>query len=121
VRGTPIDDAYTAVIRSVSGARAVIDMSRWGSSRHEAIQVVGETGILLASRTPPSLERVKGRLREGVPFPDVGGTLVPALSDFVAVCRGGALPPITIQDGRAAVALVEACRRSEGRWISIQD
>jgi predicted dehydrogenase len=121
VRGTPIDDAYTAVIRSAAGARAVIDMSRWGSSRHEAIQAVGETGILLASRTPPSLERVRGRLRERVPFPEVGGTLVPALLDFAAVCREGSMPPITIHDGRVAVALVAACRESEGRWISLKD
>ncbi|MFH1679159.1 MAG: Gfo/Idh/MocA family oxidoreductase [Candidatus Eisenbacteria bacterium] len=119
VRGTPIDDAYTAFFRSRSGARAVVDMSRWGSSRHEAIQVVGEEGILLVSRTPPSLEKVTGRRREAVPFPDVPGTLVPTLLDFLRVCRGEGKPPITIADGRAAVALAEACIGSRGARVRL--
>lgn len=117
LRGSPIDDGYTALFRSDSGARAVVDMGRWGGSRHEAIQVVGEGGILLASRTPPSLERIVGRGREALLFPEVPGTLVPTLLDFLRVCRGEAKPPIPVADGRAAVALVETCRASRGRWI----
>ncbi|MFH1277582.1 MAG: Gfo/Idh/MocA family oxidoreductase [Candidatus Eisenbacteria bacterium] len=117
LRGSPIDDGYTALFRFGGGGRAVVDMGRWGGSRHEAIQVVGEGGILLASRTPAALERVVGRERGAVPFPEVPGTLIPALRDFVRVCRGEAKPPIGIADGRAAVALVDACRRSRGRWV----
>jgi predicted dehydrogenase len=119
VRGTRIDDAYTAFLRAASGARAVIDMSRWGGSRYESIQVVGEGGILLASRTPPSLESVRGREREALVFPRVAGTLVPTLSDFLRVCRGETRPSITIADGTAAVALVEACRRSGGNLVRV--
>jgi len=117
VRGSRIDDAYTAVLRSRSGARAVIDMSRWGSSRRESIEVVGEAGILVASRTPPSLERIEGRKSRSVPFPHVPGTLIPVLLDFLRVSRGATRPPITIADGRAAVALADACARSGGSWI----
>ncbi len=119
VRGTPIDDAYTAVLRSQSGARAVIDMSRWGSSRRESIEAVGEKGILVASRTPPSLEKIAGRERRAIPFPHVPGTLVPVLVDFLRVCRGEIRPPIPIADGRAAVALADACARSGGSWIPL--
>ncbi|MFH1279081.1 MAG: hypothetical protein ABIK65_11975, partial [Candidatus Eisenbacteria bacterium] len=87
---------------------------------HEAIEIVGEGGILLASRTPEALERVVGRMRESVPFPDVPGTLIPTLRDFLRVCRGEMKPPISVADGRAAVALVDACRRSRGRWIGAE-
>lgn len=117
LRASPIDDGFTAILRSPEGGRVLVDMGRWGGSRHEAIQVIGEGGILLASRTPASLERVVGRDREILDFPDVPGTLLPTLRDFVRVCRGETKPPITIADGRAAVALVEACRESDGAWV----
>ena len=120
IRGTAIDDGYTALLRTSAGARVVVDMGRWGNSRHETIEVVGERGILLASRTPPSLTKVVGRRQVDLPFPDVPGTLVPTMDDFLRVCRGEIEPPIAGADGRAAVAIVEACRRSAGAWIRLE-
>lgn len=117
-RGSPIDDGYTALFRS-GGGRAVIDTGRWGGSRNESVEIVGEKGILLMSRTPYSLARIVGREREDLPFPEVPGTLIPTLLDFMRVCRGEIDPPITIRDGRAAVAVVDACLRSEGNWVEI--
>ena len=119
VRSTPIDDGYTALFRTSDGARAVIDMGRWGNSRHESIAVTGEKGILLASRTPSTLERIVGRERETLSFPSIPGTLIPTLEDFVRVCRGEIRPPITIDEGRFAVSVADACRESDGRWVPI--
>lgn len=119
LRETPIDDGYTALFRARSGARVIARMGRWGSSRHEAVEVAGDEGILLLSRTPHSLVRIRGRESESVPFPDVAGTLVPTMCDFLEVCAGRLAPPITIEDGMAAVALVDACTRSRGSWIKL--
>ena len=121
VRGTAIDDGYTALFRSSGGATAAVHTARWGGSREERIRVAGDGGLLIASRTPHRLQRIVGRTRENLPFPEVPGTLVPTLDDFLRVCRGETPPPIPLDDGRAAVAVVEACRRSEGRWVPLTD
>ncbi len=121
IRETPIDDGYTAILVSRSGARVVISMGRWGNSRNEVIEVAGDDGLLLLSRTPSSLAIVKGREKIEVPFPDVPGTLIPTLLDFERVCRGETKPPITLADGRAAVLLAQACCQSDGHWLSVKD
>ncbi|MBN1825231.1 MAG: Gfo/Idh/MocA family oxidoreductase [Candidatus Eisenbacteria bacterium] len=119
MRGTPIDDGYTALFRAAGGARAAIHTARWGGSRDERIRIAGEGGLLIASRTPHRLHRVAGRTCAPLPFPEVPGTLVPTLYDFLRVCRGESSPPIPLADGRAAVAVAEACRRSRGAWVAL--
>ena len=116
---TELNVGYAAVLRTESGVQVSISMGRWGDSRHEAVEVAGEKGSLLLSRTPPSLRLVSGREVTPLPFPDVPGTLVPTMADFLRVCRGEIGPPITIADGRAAVAVAEACCQSGGTWLEI--
>lgn len=119
VRGTELADGYAAILRTGIGAQVTISMGRWGSSRNEAIEVSGDRGILLASRTPPSLTGITGRERTELPFPEVPGTLVPTLLDFARVCRGEIPPPITVDEGREAVRIAEACCQSGGAWIEL--
>jgi len=121
VRGTDLVDGYAALMRTGTGAQVVITMGRWGNSRNEAIEVTGDSGILLVSRTPASLIMIEGREKKVLPFPDVPGTLVPTLLDFTRVCRAEISPPITIADGRDAVRIATACCQSGGAWIRLSD
>ncbi len=119
-RGTELADGYAAIMRTERGVQVTITMGRWGSSRHEAIELSGMEGTLLVSRTPASLLLVKGREKRPLPFPEVQGTLVPTLLDYMRVCRGEIAPPITIDDGEAAVRIANACCQSGGNWVDLQ-
>ena len=119
VRGTELTDGYAAIMRTETGVQVTITMGRWGSSRHEAMEVSGMRGTLLASRTPASLVLISGREKRPLPFPDVPGTLVPTLLDFAKVCRGETAPPITVEEGFAAVRIADACCQSGGGWIEL--
>lgn len=119
VRGTPLDDGYSAVLETRAGVRITINMGRWGKSRHEFVEVAGDDGILHFSRTPPSLALIEGRKRVDLPFPAVPGTIVPTLDDFVRLVRGEIESPIPIEAGREAVRIAEACCQSGGRRIDL--
>ncbi len=119
VRRTELNDGYAAVLRTDSDVQVTLSMGRWGSSRFETVELAGEKGSILFSRTPPSLRLVRGRKIEPLPFPDVPGTLVPTMTDFLRVCQGEIEPPITLADGRAAVAVAEACCQSGGAWLDV--
>ncbi|NNE07400.1 MAG: Gfo/Idh/MocA family oxidoreductase [Gemmatimonadetes bacterium] len=120
VRGTHLDDGYSAVLETRAGVRVTINMGRWGKSRHEFVEVAGDEGILHLSRTPPSLALIEGRARVELPFPEVPGTIVPTLEDFVRVARGEIESPIPIEAGREAVRIAEACCQSGGRRIDLE-
>jgi UDP-N-acetylglucosamine 3-dehydrogenase len=110
--GAPgVEDAGTALLRFAGGATGTLHAS-WVARPGPDLQltVSGTEGILhLDGRTPPTVFPGDGGEAERVP--------VAAESDnpyaaFVRAVETGEGPPVTADDGRAAVAIISAAYRS---------
>jgi predicted dehydrogenase len=112
--GEPGEAEGSALVlaRTASGVPVVLDVSIVVPARRGGLEAFGEGGSVEGDLVLHELSRREGRTRTPVPLAPPGPGLVPLLGDFVRAARGGA-PGIaaTLEDGIAAVELVEAARR----------
>jgi predicted dehydrogenase len=107
------------LVRLGGGAIGTVHAS-WASrpGPDQQLTVVGTKGTLhLDTRTPLTFLPVEGE-RERVPLPQTAGS---PLDELLAGIRGERPPAVTANDGRAAVAVVEAAYRSavDGRMVAV--
>ena len=98
------------LVRLGGGAIGSVHAS-WSSrpGPDQQLTIVGTQGTLhLDTRTPPTLLPLDGA-RERVAVPETTGS---PLEELLAAMRGERRPAVTADDGRAAVAVVEAAYRS---------
>jgi predicted dehydrogenase len=131
-----LDNAYV-VVDFDSGARAMLDLCMFaeGSEHQEELVAVGDLGkveAFLPSSTLRTGTRATGRLgveTEEVHDPRVryegfhhGSSYLEHL-DFVAACRSGSAPGVSLEDGLLSVAVGVAAHRSidEGRAVALDE
>jgi predicted dehydrogenase len=107
------------LVRLRGGAIGSVHAS-WSSrpGPDQQLTVVGTQGTLhLDTRTPLTFLALEGG-RERVPLPEATGS---PLHELLAAMRGERPPAVTADDGRAAVAVVEAAYRSaaDGRMVAV--
>ena len=100
-----------------------LDVSRVSSGRIGRIELIGAEGQLSADWCGQRLVQVSARHGAGewptVSEPTVFGTL----RAFVRSVRAGLPPPVTIEDGKRAVEIAEACYASAqqgGRSVPVE-
>ena len=113
-----VDDAAQVIMRTAGGAVGSFHAS-WKARPgpdHQLTVFGTEATLHLDRRTPLSLHRPGGK-PEPVELRQPPGDL---FSGFVAACASGSAPPVTAEEGRAALAIVDAAYRSEanGRTTS---
>ncbi len=107
------EDDFSAVF-SFPGDRltATVSGSRATASRSGAIEISGQRGQIYADHVFGQATLVTGLVRA----PLAVGPEVPSVREvlraFVAALRTGAAMPIPLEEGRRAVAMVDACYRS---------
>ena len=109
----PVDRSFAAIVRMEPGpVLATIDNSRRSGGRAGRMELVGEHGSFIGDHFLGEAMRLQnGRvtpLRIAPPVP----TVRECLRAFIAAARDEMPVPITATDGRKAVELVEACRKS---------
>ncbi len=110
------EGSAAALGRLSGGAALSVDVSIATPARRGALEACGDRGALEGDLVLHELSRREGRTRSPIPLPPPGPGLVPLLRDFVAAARGGGRGiAATLEDGIAAVAFAEACRRYSPR------
>jgi len=118
------EDEFACIVRlEPGGILATLDNARTTEGRSGRIEVAGERGQLRADHVLRTFATIQGRtetLSEPVPQRH---TVDVALDAFVACVREETPPPITVEDGLAAVELVEACALSSklGRRVLLDE
>jgi predicted dehydrogenase len=107
------DDEIAAVMRlEPGGLLATLDGARTTRGRSGRIEIAGERGQLAGDHVHRWLHAIEGRsiteLGPVAPSP----TVVAVLSAFLDALRRNAPPPVSAEDGRAAVEAVDAALRS---------
>lgn len=98
-----------------SGALAQVFGSRAMAGRCGPIEIAGAGGHIFADHVHREAWVARGREREALAVAAGVATVAATARDFVATVRNGTPPPITLEDGLRAVAVVEACYRSAAR------
>ena len=118
------EDQFVAAIRLEPGAiLATIDNARTTLARSGRIEVVGEMGCVRGDHIHRTLFRgEKGGEHDLGRLPAVP-TVVEALGAFTRALVDGKPPPITVDDGLAAVAMADAALLSArlGRRVSLDE
>ena len=110
--GQETEDLFVAILNMSDGSRCTIDACKFTESRFAEIEIVGKQGQIIGSPSCSTLLMVKGRDAQPVaPPPPIMG-LPCALTDLAKAIAGDTEPPITGQDGLAAVAIAQACYQS---------
>ena len=110
------EGSAVALGRLPGGGALLIDVSITTPARRGLIEVRAEGGVLEGDLVLHECARREGRTRVPLPLEAAGPGLVPLLRDFVAAARGGdGGIAATLDDGVAAVAFAEACRRYSPR------
>jgi len=102
------------IIASVMGSRATM-------GRNGLIEVAGEKGQLIADHVHNNLYEVRGMERKDIDLGDPVPTVYEALKAFYESLARGVPFPVSIEDGAIAVAIAEACYRSDqtGEWEKV--
>jgi predicted dehydrogenase len=118
------EDEFACVVRlEPGGILGTLDNARTTRGRSGRIEVVGERGQVRADHVLRTFARIEGRAETQLgPIPS-HHTVNTTLARFVECVRDGTPPPITAEDGEAAVRMVEACARSasEGRRVRLDE
>jgi len=118
------EDEFVATLRfEPGGLLAVMDNARSTDSRSGRIELVGATGQLWGDHVHRTLQRVVGREATDLgPVPEIP-TLPRVVQTFVDCLAADRPMPVTVDDGLAAVEMVEAGLRSaaEGRAVRIDE
>ncbi len=105
------------------GLVCALDVSRVSSGRIGRIELIGAAGQLSADWCGQRLVQVSARHGAGE-WPTVSEpTVLGTLRAFVRSVRAGLPPPVTIEDGKRAVEIAEACYASAqqgGRSVPVE-
>lgn len=105
------------------GLDCLMDVSRVTSGRIGRVELIGSEGQLSADWCGQRVTRVSTRHGAGE-WPTVAEpTVLSTLRAFVRAVRGDLPPPITIEDGKRAVEIAEACYLSAsqgGRLVTVE-
>ncbi len=104
------------------GIPCLLDVSRVSSGRIGRAELIGADGQLTADWCGHQLSRVSGRDGYGMWPTPPDATVVATLRAFARALQTGTPPPITVEDGRRAVEIAEACyasARQGGRPVSV--
>jgi len=117
-----VEDHFLAWAELSDGCWASCEVSKYTHSRAGWFEAVGEKGQLLADyqATGGVLLRIGGK-EEHFDIPATGPTLPLLLGDWLASIKNGTPPPVTVRDGLATLAVVDACYRSasSGRTVTV--
>lgn len=116
------EDILAVTVRLEPGSiLGVVENARSTDARSGRIEIVGPGGMLRGDHIHRTLHRIVGRETDDLGPVPVSHTVPRALSAFVNCLDNDRPFPITVRDGRIAVEMVEAARRSasEGRRISL--
>lgn len=106
------EDNFAAVVEMEGGLIAAIGGSRATAGRSGAIELAGRDGQLVGDHVHGIAARLVGANRTALAVEPPAMTVAAALGEFASALAGRRAPAITLADGAASVALVEACYRS---------
>jgi len=118
------EDNFVATVRLAGGAAlATVTCARTAGARNGHIELAGERGTLVGEHVLHRAVQVRGTTVEPLPLGESVPTVREVLRDFVAALRGGAPPPIALQDGLRAVAVADACYAAarSGQVVAVQE
>lgn len=106
------EDNFAAQITLGGGICGTVVGSRSTASRNGLIEITGASGQLVGDHVHHLGYMIRERTRTPLDLGPETPTVLETLRAFVAAVRRGDPPPIGWEDGRAAVAVAEACYRS---------
>ncbi|MEK6802251.1 MAG: Gfo/Idh/MocA family oxidoreductase [Nitrospirota bacterium] len=122
----PPDGAERRVIGRLtthSGLVCLVDVSRVSSGRVGRVELIGSEGQLSADWCGQRVAQVSAGHGAGN-WPSIAEpTVLGTLRAFVKSVRNGSPPPVTIEDGKRAVEIAEACyasARQGGRVVPVE-
>ncbi len=105
------------------GLLGLVDVSRVSSGRTGRVELIGAEGQLSADWCLQKLVQVSARHGVGEWRTAVDPTVLCTLRAFVRAVRESLPPPVSIEDGKRAVEIAEACyvsAQQEGRLVSVE-
>ena len=105
------------------GLVSLVDVSRVTSGRVGRVELIGSEGQLLADWCGQRVTRMSARHGAGEWPTAAEPTVLSTLRAFVRAVRKGLPPPITIEDGKRAVEIAEACytsARQGGQTVTVE-
>ncbi len=105
------------------GLVCLVDVSRVTSGRIGRVELIGSEGQLSADWCGQRVTRVSARHGAGEWPTATEPTVLSTLRAFVRAVRDGLPPPITIEDGKRAVEIAEACyasARQGGQAVTVE-
>jgi predicted dehydrogenase len=112
VQNPVVEDLFLARAVLADGCWACLEVSKYTQSRAGWLEVVGEQGQIQADYQVGGIRLRLDHAQEEFDIAAAAPTLPPLLADWLAAVRSGARPAVTVQDGVATMAIVEACYRS---------
>jgi predicted dehydrogenase len=106
------EDNFAAVIALGRGVRGMVLGSRSTAGRNGLIEITGAGGQLVGDHVHHFAYALRERTRTPLDLGPETPTVLETLRTFVAAVRRSETPPVGWEDGRAAVAVAEACYRS---------
>ncbi len=110
-------------LTTVRGLDCLLDVSRVTSGRIGRVELIGSEGQLSADWCGQRVVQVSARHGAG-DWPSVAEpTVLRTLQAFVRSIHDGLPPPVTIEDGKRAVEIAEACytsARQGGRDVTVE-
>jgi predicted dehydrogenase len=118
IRTRNTEDNFAATLELGAGAAlATVVCSRVAGGRNGHVEVSGEHGTLIGDHVLGGAALVTGTTVETLPVGTALPTVREVVRDFVTALRAGEAPPIPLDEGLRAIAVVDACyasRRSAG-------
>jgi predicted dehydrogenase len=106
------EDNFAAHIGLAGGIHAVVMGSRATDSRSGLIEITGADGQLVADHVHHQAYFLHGATRTAIDLPPAVPTVREVLRSFAKAIRLETAPAVGWEEGRAAVAVAEACYRS---------
>jgi predicted dehydrogenase len=113
------EDNFVAEIVLGGTMHGTVTGSRSTTARNGLIEIAGTGGQLIGDHVHRVAHLLRGRARTSIDVGPEEPTVLAMLRAFVDAVRGGSLPPISWDDGAAAVALAEACYRSAASGAAV--
>lgn len=107
-----VEDFFLARAELSGGGRVSLEVSKYTRSRACWLEAVGEDAQLLADYQAGGIVWRQGGDEERLAVDGTAPTLPAVLADWLAAVATGTTPPVTVQDGVATMAVVDACYRS---------
>ncbi len=121
VRTTRTEDQFAAIVDFGDGRTlGVVDNTRSTESRSGRIELVGEAGQTWGDHIHRTFRTVRGRDASPVETIPPRPTIPLTLAAFVNCVERQTASPVDVDDGLAAVRMVEAARRSASERRTIQ-